>query len=272
MHVDGRARRRACPLSAQLEPGLDRAVRGKAARIRLDPVLRDRAAVAGAGQVTPNTCSNPAGPAPHVGERDVRARLREPRRLQPGGGRQPDLQRLAVRAEGGTQAAGPQQRQRHGVVGLLLRRGRADGPRRRRRRRCRRPRWGASRARTAPGGPLAQAPRSSRSRPRMRRAPRRGRDRAPRRAAAPPGATGGARVHEPGRVGVVVVEHVAGAAGPCHALEQAVAGGARGAGGRFPRSGHRAGEPVEEGDAVERRCHSVGRDPDVAGGASMRRF
>ena len=97
--------------SAQLERRLDRAVGGKAARIRLDPVLvHRRRAARSAGQVPPNTSREAGGAARDRLARHACARRGEARRVQARGGRHPHLQRLAVAIR--TPRAGPPARSR----------------------------------------------------------------------------------------------------------------------------------------------------------------
>ena len=201
---------------------LDRAVGLEAAGPRLDPVALDRPrAVAGLGPLAA------VGVAPGGGdalERHRRARGRELCGGDAGRRREPDLQRLAVGAERGAQAARAQGGERRGGVGgCVEQRGgrdrradaaadrgrvpaavveRRDGPRgrarpsprsRARRRRARRRRWPrrrrrprSPRARPARSGARCPAGRCRRSRARARRCRARRPARAARRRPPPP--------------------------------------------------------------------------------------
>ena len=162
----------------------------------------------------------------------------------------PDLERLAVRAERRLQPAGAQQREPDCGSLPLGRQGRAAATRRPPRRRSRRPPSGATRARKGPDGSPAQAPRWPRSRPHTRPGRPRASGPARRARSSATGATAALACTSPGRVGVVVVEDVSGAAGRRHAPGEAVSGRAR---CRAPAAAHaarRACEPVEERTAI----------------------
>ena len=101
------ARRRARPGPQRL-CRVDRGVRHQAARVGLDPVVTDR------GPAVRRRPRPPVGGLEAASRRRpakrVRPGRRQPRRLQPGGRGEPDLERLAVRSERGLQPARAQQR------------------------------------------------------------------------------------------------------------------------------------------------------------------
>ena len=168
---------------------------------------------------------------------------RDPRRLHAGRGRHPDLQRLPVRAERRAQPARLEQRQPLGRARALVvepeqPRGDVRG-RRGAAHRGRVPAAVVQPVRAAEATHRLEAGRVRRQRV-ADAAVERGRHRDRRRRG------GRAQVRDAGQVGVVEVEHVPGGAQPRDALEQAVAGRARGLRRPLLAAAVRARQPVEQ--------------------------